>query len=88
MEITGRLPLEVWYAHFYLVLHREMRYFAPWSRSRQVEEYQLPDIISAIVSERTVPFGDAIISTKGTCIGTESCEELWTPDSPHNHMGE
>lgn len=26
-----------------------------------------------------VPFGDAVISTKDTCIGVELCEELFTP---------
>lgn len=31
-------------------------------------------------------FGDAVISTPDTCIGAETCEELFTPDSPHTHM--
>ena len=26
-----------------------------------------------------MPFGDAVISTKDTCIGIELCEELFTP---------
>lgn len=28
----------------------------------------------------TVPFGDCVLSTKDTCIGTEICAELWNPD--------
>uniref|UniRef100_A0A672GNW4 Glutamine-dependent NAD(+) synthetase n=1 Tax=Salarias fasciatus TaxID=181472 RepID=A0A672GNW4_SALFA len=35
----------------------------------------------------TVPFGDCVLSTKDTCIGTEMCEEMWNPDSPHTYMG-
>lgn len=27
----------------------------------------------------TVPFGDAVLSTKDTCIGSEICAELWNP---------
>ena len=68
--------------------YREMRYFTPWGRPRHVEEYYLPGIIRQIVWQTKVPFGDAVISTQDTCIAPESCEELWTPDSPHNHMGE
>ncbi|XP_034869399.1 glutamine-dependent NAD(+) synthetase isoform X6 [Mirounga leonina] len=35
----------------------------------------------------TVPFGDAVLATWDTCIGSEICEELWTPHSPHVDMG-
>ncbi len=64
-----------------------MRYFTPWSFQGRVEEYYLPGFISDIVGGHKVPIGDAVISTRDTCIGTETCEELFTPDSPHNHMG-
>uniref|UniRef100_A0A4W2BYU2 Glutamine-dependent NAD(+) synthetase n=1 Tax=Bos indicus x Bos taurus TaxID=30522 RepID=A0A4W2BYU2_BOBOX len=37
--------------------------------------------------QETVPFGDAVLSTWDTCIGSEVCEELWTPHSPHVDMG-
>lgn len=33
-----------------------------------------------------VMIGDAVVSTPDTCFGAETCEELFTPDSPHNHM--
>lgn len=26
-----------------------------------------------------MPFGDAVLATQDTCIGSEVCEELWTP---------
>jgi hypothetical protein len=29
--------------------------------------------------KKTVPFGDAIIKTQDATIGSEICEELWTP---------
>ena len=27
----------------------------------------------------TVPFGDVVLSTLDTCVGSEICEELWNP---------
>ena len=34
-------------------------------------------MISHHTGQLTVPFGDAVIATKDTCIGFEICEELW-----------
>eukprot|EP00069_Balaena_mysticetus_P010364 bmy_20601T0 len=42
---------------------------------------------SGLPTQETVPFGDAVLSTQDTCIGSEVCEELWTPHSPHVDMG-
>nr|XP_023397586.1 glutamine-dependent NAD(+) synthetase [Loxodonta africana] len=67
--------------------YRELRWFSPWSRSRQVEEYFLPRMIQDLTNQETVPFGDAVLATRDTCIGSEICEELWTPHSPHVDMG-
>ncbi|XP_057173238.1 glutamine-dependent NAD(+) synthetase isoform X8 [Ursus arctos] len=67
--------------------YRELRWFTPWSRSRQTEEYFLPRMIQDVTKQETVPFGDAVLATRDTCIGSEICEELWTPHSPHVHMG-
>lgn len=36
-------------------------------------------MITAITDQTTVPIGDAVLSTKDTCIGFEICEELWNP---------
>ncbi|KAJ9660583.1 glutamine-dependent NAD(+) synthetase [Coniosporium apollinis] len=66
--------------------YREMRYFTPWSRPQHVESYYLPRSIRAITGNTKVPFGDAVISTPDTCIGAETCEELFTPKSPHIDM--
>uniref|UniRef100_A0A8C0PLV1 Glutamine-dependent NAD(+) synthetase n=1 Tax=Canis lupus familiaris TaxID=9615 RepID=A0A8C0PLV1_CANLF len=59
--------------------YRELRWFTPWSRSRQTEEYFLPRMIQDVTKQETVPFGDAVLATRDTCIGSEICEELWTP---------
>nr|KAF6275495.1 NAD synthetase 1 [Myotis myotis] len=67
--------------------YRELRWFTPWSRSRQTEEYFLPRMIQDVTKQETVPFGDAVLATRDTCIGSEICEELWTPQSPHIAMG-
>ncbi|XP_029063754.1 glutamine-dependent NAD(+) synthetase isoform X2 [Monodon monoceros] len=67
--------------------YRELRWFTPWSRSRQTEEYFLPRMIQDLTKQETVPFGDTVLSTRDTCIGSEVCEELWTPHSPHVDMG-
>ncbi|KAF8647718.1 hypothetical protein AX16_006554 [Volvariella volvacea WC 439] len=67
--------------------YRELRYFTPWTKHRQWEDHYLPRIIQAVTKQVKVPFGDAVISTKDTCIGIELCEELFTPASPHILMG-
>uniref|UniRef100_A0A673VYY5 Glutamine-dependent NAD(+) synthetase n=1 Tax=Salmo trutta TaxID=8032 RepID=A0A673VYY5_SALTR len=51
--------------------NREFRWFSPWNKLRL----------------DTVPFGDCVLSTKDTCIGSEICAELWNPRSPHVDMG-
>lgn len=33
-----------------------------------------------ITGQYKVPFGDAVISTRDTCLGVETCEELFTPN--------
>ncbi|XP_045414166.1 glutamine-dependent NAD(+) synthetase isoform X3 [Lemur catta] len=67
--------------------YRELRWFTPWCKSRQIEEYFLPRMIQDLTKQETVPFGDAVLATQDTCIGSEICEELWTPHSPHIDMG-
>ncbi|KAL5492179.1 QNS1 [Sanghuangporus weigelae] len=67
--------------------YRELRYFTPWAKHRQVEDHYLPRMIQNITKQIKVPFGDAVVSTADTCIGVELCEELFTPSSPHILMG-
>ncbi|KAI0732144.1 hypothetical protein C8Q72DRAFT_774915 [Fomitopsis betulina] len=67
--------------------YRELRWFTPWMKHRATEDHYLPRIIQKVTGQVKVPFGDAVISTKDTCIGVELCEELFTPASPHILMG-
>ncbi|XP_059153927.1 glutamine-dependent NAD(+) synthetase-like [Physella acuta] len=66
--------------------YREPRWFTAWKKLKEVEDHYLPRMIYEITGQRTVPFGDAIISTYDTCIGAEICEELWNPNSRHIEM--
>lgn len=66
--------------------YREMRFFTPWMKTGVVEEFILPPMIQKHTNQKTVPFGDAVISTLDTCIGAETCEELFTPQSPSINM--
>ncbi|CEH16715.1 glutamine-dependent nad synthetase with gat domain-containing protein [Ceraceosorus bombacis] len=67
--------------------YREMRYFTPWTRRGETDEFVLPEIIRSLSGQETVRFGDAVVQTRDTCIGVELCEELFTPDSPHIAQG-
>lgn len=66
--------------------YREMRHFIPWGRPQHVEEYYLPGLIQKLQGAVKVPIGDMVLSTADTCIGMETCEELFTPLSPHLAM--
>ena len=68
-------------------IYREMRHFTPWERPRHVEQYYLPRMIQRLQGAKLVSFGDCVLSTADSCIGAETCEELFTPDGPHVHMG-
>ncbi|XP_062608822.1 glutamine-dependent NAD(+) synthetase-like [Saccostrea cucullata] len=63
--------------------YRETRWFTSWKRHKCTEEYFLPRMIQEITGQKTVPIGDAVISTVDTCLGSEICEELWSPDGHH-----
>ena len=62
--------------------YREMRYFTAWKR-HLVESYTLPEVIRRIHGQREVVIGDIVFDTLDASFTTETCEELWTPDSPH-----
>ncbi|ATY64144.1 glutamine-dependent NAD(+) synthetase synthase [Cordyceps militaris] len=66
---------------------REMRFFTPWKAPRHVEQYYLPPRIQKLQGSRQVPIGDVVLSTIDTCLAAETCEELFTPNSPHIEMG-
>lgn len=64
---------------------RETRYFSTWKRRRQHEDHYLPDAIKRACrgSQRSVPFGDAVLAFEDCVLGVETCEELFTPAAPH-----
>ena len=63
--------------------YREMRFFTPWTRHGEAEEHVLPAFVQEVTKQETVPFGELIIQTRDTAIGTELCEELFTAQGPH-----
>lgn len=63
--------------------YRELRYFSSWDRDRKLEELQLPREVRLITGQTSAPIGLAIVMTEDTSIGIETCEELFTPNSPH-----
>ncbi|UZJ54145.1 hypothetical protein CBS101457_003465 [Exobasidium rhododendri] len=67
--------------------YRELRYFTPWTRRGEVDNFPLPRMVWELHGQLSVPFGDAVVATKDTVIGVEMCEELFTPESPHIAMG-
>ncbi|KAJ1740461.1 glutamine-dependent NAD(+) synthetase [Coemansia sp. RSA 989] len=67
-------------------LYREMRWFVGWTKQAQTEEFVLPRFIARMTGQRSVMFGDALVSTDDSCLGIELCEELFTPESPHIAM--
>jgi NAD+ synthase (glutamine-hydrolysing) len=44
-------------------------------------------MLREITGQDTVPFGDAAIATRDTALAPETCEELFTPNSPHIYLG-
>ncbi|KAF2725586.1 glutamine-dependent NAD(+) synthetase [Polychaeton citri CBS 116435] len=62
---------------------REMRHFTPWPRMR-VDEYHLPEVIQALPrKQRYCPIGEVAFEASDGSFASETCEELWTPNSPH-----
>eukprot|EP00762_Andalucia_godoyi_P005025 ANDGO_01440.mRNA.1 Glutamine-dependent NAD(+) synthetase len=66
--------------------YREMRYFVAWQGGYTTEPIALPSVVrSACPADHpsSVPFGCAVLQFTDTSFGTETCEELFTPDAPH-----
>lgn len=63
--------------------YREMRFFTPWMRIGEVDEYALPPCIREVTGQTVVPIGDAMLRTPDTLVGVELCEELFTGAAPH-----
>ncbi|KAI8909733.1 hypothetical protein EDD86DRAFT_206169 [Gorgonomyces haynaldii] len=66
--------------------YREMRWFTGWTRDKIVEDFCLPEIITSVTGQETCAFGDGVVRVQDFLMGTELCEELFTPASPHIDM--
>jgi NAD+ synthase (glutamine-hydrolysing) len=63
--------------------YREMRYFTPWTRGR-VDDYNLPPVIRDLQhKQETCRIGEVAFEARDGSFASETCEELWTPNSPH-----
>ena len=67
--------------------YRETRWFSAWSQERSIEPFSLPETIRELNQQNTVPIGIAAISTRDAAVASETCEELFTPKSPHIGFG-
>lgn len=67
-------------------LFREMRYFTPWQGRGEGTDHILPESLKELGDHGRVRFGDCVLETNDTKIGTEMCEELFTPDNPSTHL--
>jgi NAD+ synthase (glutamine-hydrolysing) len=69
--------------------YREGRYFTGWPKEKLevLEEYVLPSQIQMITGQRTVPFGIGILEGQDGTLAAETCEELFTPESPNIMLG-
>lgn len=71
--------------------YRESRWFAAYKQqlggSSPLDEFILPPSIQQITGQSSVPFGVSIIQCNDCSVSSETCEELFTPDSPGAHLG-
>ncbi|CAJ0937689.1 unnamed protein product, partial [Mesorhabditis belari] len=67
-------------------VYRESRWFVRWNQRGVTETLKiLPEFR---FNEEEVPFGDGVLRTvDNVTIGFEICEELWTANSSHVHLG-
>lgn len=63
--------------------YRETRWFTTWKRRNEVEDHILCRGLAEVTGQDKVPFGQVAVSASDALIAAETCEELWTPDSPH-----
>ncbi|XP_057993545.1 glutamine-dependent NAD(+) synthetase isoform X3 [Hevea brasiliensis] len=66
--------------------YMEPRWFKPWQQKDQLVDFQLPDEITAAISQKSVPFGYGYIQFLDTAIAAEVCKELFTPLPFHDDL--
>ena len=65
--------------------YRETRWFTPWNYGWVLHDLKLPSLITAATrSKQTcVKIGPGMLQLLDTVVAAETCEELFTPNSPH-----
>lgn len=63
--------------------YHETRWFTTWKRRNETEDHTLCRGLAEVTGQDKVPFGQTAVSTLDALVAAESCEELFTPDSPH-----
>lgn len=63
--------------------YRETRWFTTWKRRNETEDHTLCRGLAEVTGQDKVPFGQTAVSALDALVAAESCEELYTPDSPH-----
>ena len=67
--------------------YRETRWFTAWgaggSDTTLTESHILSPALQTATGQRSVPFGAALLQFNDTVLAAETCEELFTPQSPH-----
>ncbi|KNC46743.1 carbon nitrogen hydrolase/NAD synthase [Thecamonas trahens ATCC 50062] len=66
--------------------YREERWFTAWSRPRTTIEVALPRVLREVTGQAEAPFGDGVLRFADATLGSETCEELFTPAAPHISM--
>ncbi|CAN6458585.1 unnamed protein product [Victoria cruziana] len=62
--------------------YREPRWFSAWKDRGQLIDFQLPNVVYEVTSQRSVPFGYGYLMFSDTLVAAETCEELFTADAP------
>ncbi|MEW5302061.1 MAG: hypothetical protein WDW36_004871 [Sanguina aurantia] len=63
--------------------YRETRYFGSWKHRGSCEQHHLPAAVRLVTHQSDVQFGDAVLRFDDALLAAETCEELFTPRSPH-----
>jgi NH3-dependent NAD+ synthetase len=65
--------------------YREARWFTAWEGqpSSPLESFPLPEAVRLVAGQSQAPLGLGIVALRDATVASETCEELFTPDSPH-----
>jgi len=66
--------------------YRETRWFTPWHYGWVLQDLVLPRVISQVeggIGQTTAKIGPGMLRLADTVVAAETCEELFTPNSPH-----